>query len=653
MVKKLFLVALAVMMAQAGLAQQRTLPSLSARSADIKMIHTKAMRSNPLRSLSSNEWYVGYYTGDDFELQSGLGLNGSFSAGTLMYPSVFADYAGCKVVGIRFAIGGDVERYQTTGSRVFIQEVANNYYSDDVVSKDIEPIQAGWNEVRFPENKQYSLPTDGTTSLIVGFDFEQHGNDMPLVFCQGGTTGYNLVFIPNGQNRGWNNIGTSTTDSQGNPVYLGNLAIQLIVEKMKPQVDAALRVAAVDKRLYKAGEELTYGFILKNTGTEKLSDYTVGLSLDGNDFTTYQSRKAVAADDFDTVYVQTTVPEGLDVGEHHLKMAITTMNGNEVSPAEAETRDVTFYTYDKTVARQKTLVEHHTSNTCTWCPEGADHLKGVNEMRNDLAWVAIHGNMYAIDPNNNLQCDSIERFEGLTSFPSAAYNRLYIADLAGQYATNAYTLNPSVEDVPDFLSKLIDFANQQSPCFITLKVTPMVDKTQNSLELAVEGTGIAHAAEILSDNGLYVYLTEDGLHGKQQHGDQVIADYEWNHVFRAALGKGVCGNDITWDGDNFSMVFHYRLDEGWNADNMHAIAFVGPKINYDNTAVNEQIIDNCEIVPLTSTADGVEQAQLSKNLNELNIVGYYNLQGQQVDNPKKGICLVKYSNGTTMKLIVR
>lgn len=653
MMKKFKLIALSAVFSLPGLAQQNLLPTLPQADQLAKVERVATTPASPLRDLSANEWYVGYYTGNDIDYSSGLAQGGSFSAGTLMYPSVFADYAGCKVVGIRFAIGGDVEKYQTNGSRVFIQEVANNYYTDDVVSKDIEPIQLGWNEVRFPEGKQYTLPTDGTTALIVGFDFEQHGSDMPLVFCQGGTTGYNYVFIPNGQNRGWNNIGTSTTDAQGNTVYLGNLAIQLIVEKMKPQIDASLRTVGVDKRRYKARENFTYGFILKNTGTKKLSNYTVKLTLDGNDFTTYQGKKSLPMDGYDTVYVQTTVPEELNTGAHQLQFTITSLDGNEMPPSAEATRSVTFSTYEATMSRQKTLMEHHTSNTCTWCPQGADYLKQVANQRNDLAWVAIHGNMYATDPNNTAQGDSIESYEGLVSFPRAAYNRVYVPELAGQYATNAYSINMNVDDVPDYISKLIDYTNEMAPCFVRLSIHPIVVQAQHLLTLTVEGNGVEHAAEMLANNALFIYLTEDGLHGNQKKGSQTVANYEWNHVFRAALGKGVCGNNITWDGDNFSMVFRYQLDEKWNADKMHAIAFVGPKIDYGYTAVNEQIIDNCEIVPLTSTADGVEQTHLSDNLNELDIVDYYNLQGQQVDNPKKGVYLVKYANGTTKKLIIR
>lgn len=642
------------MMAVAGFAQTRFTPSAPVGDAGFLRYGTVEAIGNakaveaPRRQIGQNEWYVGYYTGNTLDYSTGLGQGGSYSAGILLPPSLFSDYAGCKVVGIRFAMGGDVNKYQGNGSRVFIQEVANNYYSDDVTTQDIDVVAQGWNEVRLKENRQYTLPSDGTTSLIVGFDFEQHGTDMPLVFCQGGMTGYNLVFIPSGQNRGWQNIGTSTTDSKGNTVYLGNLAIQLIVEKVKPLQDLSFSKVATDKTLYKAGDAMKCGFVLKNTGAEKVDGYNVDMTVGGMKIANYSTVESLSVDAYDTVYVDANVPEDLAVGSHKLEYAVTSIGGNKLADDSQITDEAVFCTYSVTVPRQQTLVEHHTSSTCTWCPRGAENLKKVADMRGDLAWVAIYGNLYSADPNNTEQCDSIESYERLLSFPGAAYNRVYIPRTGPNSYSLSLSLNPASTDVTATLNQYIDVANSMSPCFSMLSVTPVVDKSAKTFSIAVDANGVEKCSEILSNYGLYVYLTEDGLHGSQTNAGVTDKDFEWNHVFRLALGKGVCGNDISWNGDTFSEVFAGKLKDGWNPDKMHVIAFVAPKVEYGLTGIEYMAADNCLSVPLVPGSDAIGSVLANASRS---IVGYYTLSGQHVDNPADGIYIIRYADGTAKKCV--
>ncbi len=650
--RKIYLTLLAALLALAAQAQQRAYPFIhnmtSAELGAPQAVCPPTGLRSPVNKLAANEWYVGYYTGDNIDYQTGLSMEGTYSAGTLMYPWLLADYAGCKVLGVRFAIGGNVEDYQSNGSRVFIQEVANGYYSDDVASQDIDEVQAGWNEVRFAEDQQYAIPTDGTTSLIVGFDYEQHENDMPLVFCKGGLTGRNLVYIPSGQYAGWNNIGTTTQDDNGNTVYLGNLAIQLIVEKAKPQVGARLLTVGTDKSMYKTGGQMTYGFILKNTGVDRITSYNMRLTADGNELATYSGTGAIAADAYDTVYANVTLPASLPTGKHQLGFEVTSINGSSISGGNAPS--ASFVSYDQTQPRQKTLIEHHTSNTCVYCPDGEKNLQALYDRHDNLAWVSIHGNLHAVDPNNTAQCDSIESYEGLVSFPSAAFNRVYLADQAGDYATNTYSVTQGGSRAVEYMEQIADSAAKLAPCFVTLELARNLDNVSRHLTLTVHGTGVTNASKILADDGLYVYLLEDSLHGKQSDGNNVVDDYVWNHVFRVALGKGVKGNDIQWDGDNFIAEFDYDLPEGWDIGKMSAVAFVGPKIDYSDNYVDRQAIDNCEVMALGSSASGIRSLGAADSDSPA-VSHYYNVAGQRLSRPRQGLTIVRRQNGKVVKFI--
>ena len=61
----------------------------------------------------------------------------------------------------------------------------------------------------------------------------------------------------------------------------------------------------------------------------------------------------------------------------------------------------------------------------------------------------------------------------------------------------------------------------------------------------------------------------------QQDGSKIISDYEHNHVFRGSV-NGVWGDEISLiPGEEF--IYHipdYKINENWNPENMHIIAFV-------------------------------------------------------------------------------
>ncbi|MBD5192570.1 MAG: hypothetical protein HDS88_06720 [Bacteroidales bacterium] len=59
-------------------------------------------------------------------------------------------------------------------------------------------------------------------------------------------------------------------------------------------------------------------------------------------------------------------------------------------------------------------------------------------------------------------------------------------------------------------------------------------------------------------------------------------------------------------------------------------------------------IDNIRLTSKTSGVDGVAAGD-----EEAEIIGYYNLQGQQIDKPAKGLVIVRYSNGKTAKVVIK
>ena len=104
----------------------------------------------------------------------------------------------------------------------------------------------------------------------------------------------------------------------------------------------------------------------------------------------------------------------------------------------------------------------------------------------------------------------------------------------------------------------------------------------------------------------------------------------------------VCGarerNDNTWPIWNVNV---------WPVPNWQTVNTLEKEINYLKTWLKERIAWIDEQLDYEST--GVNTVTTKDNKQ---IIGYYNIQGIQINKPTKGIVIVKYMNGTSKKIIL-
>ena len=55
--------------------------------------------------------------------------------------------------------------------------------------------------------------------------------------------------------------------------------------------------------------------------------------------------------------------------------------------------NATFLLHSGAYERQKHLVEQFTSTYCQYCPLGVDFLSLATQLRDDIVWVGMHGNL--------------------------------------------------------------------------------------------------------------------------------------------------------------------------------------------------------------------------------------------------------------------
>lgn len=606
-------------------------------------------------SLQANQRILGYYDTDDLA-EYGLGIYsypGQNKAGVLLGPSLLSKYAGAKVVGIRFGLC-----YTVGSSRVFVAPVTSSGIGSDVVSQSVSSTSAGWNTVKLDTTSLYTIPSDGQTELLVGFDYTQTSNGSsnaayPLSVVEAGSTYADLLLYCNvptssgGAGESWYDFGNS----------YGNLSIQLIVQSDHfPGKDIVLNAFSTDAGAYKAGSPLQYTIALQNFGSDAVN-YGLDLKLDGTKLGTYTSSDTLSANATDTISSTVTLPSDLTIGKHQLSVEVASIDGQlPTENLDDDTLQTTIVGYNDTKPRQKQLLEHFTSTSCTYCPLGETHLENLIASRNDIACASIHGIQNSIYPDgfNTAKCDSIQTMVNLTGWPSAAFNRTFISDLADGSSTLAYGLGYSADyatEVTQMLNSAVDYT-AEAPSFATVKIEQNYDPDSRELNLTVSGEGVDGAPVLLGDDGINVYLTEDSLIASQLNQGTWISKYVHNDVLRDVLTP-VTGGTIEWNGNNYENTYSTILDSTWNPDRMHVIAFIAPKVDYSSPALTEMAVNNCEAADVKNAITAGIKGVSTGTVSTASIVARYNVSGQRVGTVVKGLNIVKLSDGSVRKYVVK
>jgi len=332
-------------------------------------------------------------------------------------------------------------------------------------------------------------------------------------------------------------------------------------------------------------------------------------------------------------------------GRHTLKVELTTIDGAiPTGTVDNGISTVGFNTYINSVARQKQLIEHFTSWTCTYCYLGYKMLRQMESSNDDMAWVAIHGNQSSsADPYYFSTVDYIMSMLGANSFPSASFNRSYLPELADGNEI-VYSLGYNEQYISQYAPIIYDMVKQNNtPSFVTLAIEQAYDEVTSKLDIKVKGTGVEKAAQLLDGYRLGIYVTEAGLSGRQYSNGKWESNFEHDNTLRAVL-TNYQGNAITWDGDNFKYTTSYTIPSNYVTENLSITAFVAPAPgNLQNMAVN-----NCERVKVKANADGIRDINLTTGEG---ITARYTLDGRRSSATHRGLNIIRLADGTTLKVV--
>lgn len=605
----------------------------------------------------------------------GVGLPGAGSKVKGIYSAIDASYLskfkGAKIVGARYLINGSlgssaqVELYNMNGESpvLYTSKAASQKVS--TLKSDQSGFDQQWNEVIFDKALDIN---DVTTGVVVGYTYTQKTTKKngeftdecyPIAVGQG-TDGL-LAYGNLGQDatkEGWFQVSSE---------YVA--CIQLIVEQEGGFPDDLGIAQVATNPMLKPDEKLPFEFYVNNFGSKACTNASFDVLLDNKSVAELTLPKdGSIGDEYVKLGASLDLSEyNLENGAHVLGVKVKKVNGED--PSGDTSDDVAaaqFRVYTETTARQYNLVEQFTSTSCVYCPYGYDALRALSKSRDDIAWVAIHGlqNEKYPDPYIVSDADAILGYS-TNGFPSANFNRF---NLGG----NLIATTIAAEDADGFATQMgsvLDQEDELAPSVVNLQMETNLTVGDNpnlkdaTLNITVTGKGVKGAGKILEGATLGLYVTENGEKSKQYSPNGWITTYNHENVLRVIGTQNPWGDVITWNGDEFVMSYEvtipkkqYNYNE--NKNTLNAVAFVSlPFVvtvdgkNYYNADLNNVWVNQCQFLQLPKgQATAIKGVETSENAT---VVARYAADGSEVSAPVKGINILKLSDGTTRKVVVK
>ena len=380
----------------------------------------------------------------------------------------------------------------------------------------------------------------------------------------------------------WQDVGLSS---------YGNLSVQAVVENENfPEYDLQLNNLTCDSYA-DAAMGLNYVLTMSNFGIGTLTNYHIDVLIDNQKVDQLDSPVELTM--APTNYSGTVQLNGIASGPHTLTMRAVDAAGEEVTGEEVSQE---FFAYTNGFPRQKQLVEQFTSQYCTYCYLGVYVLEALSNLRGDIAWVAIHGDMTSgTDIFTTNEGNQIMSYLECSGYPSASFNRHpYDGELSPGLGYNA----SYAQQVAQMLSDEALDANP-TPALANINLSGTFDPETRQLNVTVAGDASPDFNTVFGNKvAITVYLTEDGLVAKQLSNGSWNQNYTHNHVMRDVISNSVYGDAINWTGETtYSNTFSTTLNEAWNSENMHIVAFINCTGSGNKDVINAEMIDIKDLGP--------------------------------------------------------
>lgn len=640
--KKFLLSAFAMLLALTAGAQNFTVEK-SLNPQGVQAPAFGAFKAPAKANLAANQRLVGYFDTDDCDNYVGVPrFTGSNKVAIELTADDLAPYYGKKIAGVRFNLGQG-----ETSTGVFVQNLTleNGQIVDmaDVATSDKSVTSAAgatntgeWHEVMFDNKVELS---SSFQNLFVGFNYKQTSSNYPIgVNSKVDGPFFMYANIPSSQG------GKGAAWYQFQSGGMG-LAIQLIVEgdfgqnNVQPLDFGNVMVAK--------GKTKNVAISFRNLGSKFTSiDYTI--ALDG---------KAGAEQHLDfgkdfglggTHSVEIPFAAASELGASTVTLTITKVNGEE-NACVKNSATGTLYTVEREFVK-RSVAEQFTGTGCGNCPSGHVAMHNMHNLYGDqFIGIALH-QFNASDPMYNASYDL-----GFTGAPQCMVNRS--SGILAPYEQMPEVLKASLDEIAlTDVTVTGTFAEEDTKVNATASVESLVAGDYNiAFMLTADGlTGTTNSWKqsnyFCKGGGRYSskasmpddlkHLWDMGSSYVETYNDVLIASSYVSSNNKATLPTLVANGTVSSE-YTMKMPTKVALKKALKLDQIYVVAVLLDK--------KTGAIVNAGRARVTGST-GIEDVTTG---TEATVVARYNVNGVQIAAPVKGINIVKMSDGTTRKVLVK
>lgn len=617
----------AVMLLAAGLTASAAISAPVAMSvAPAKLMQKSAVR--PL-DLQEGETVFTYASGGTNNFLGVKAAETYDMAILLNSPSL----VGAKIVGLRFDM---ISGTGMTDVKGWLSDELGENPTGEVVNLD--SYTKGWNEVRFETPIEITGEDiyAGYSLTVTKVDSE---TSYPMAIGAEMAAGSFYVKTPSLTGSQWVDI------SSQYPA----LSMQVILTDLPSGANIELPDYVIVKPAVASKCDVD---VYSNAGSPLTIEYTY--SVAGKEGTGIGSNNTVAVVGAVRT-IQIDLPAIDEVGEYTLKVKVTKVNGEENTGDNIEA--TTKLVVTNLDIKHRAVVEEYTGAWCPNCPRGYVAMEYMAEKYpDDFIGLAYHYN----DP---MQGTNVIEPSSISGWPSAYLDRAS-GEIDPYYGSG--------ENEMDIEQDWLDRCEEQSPAAIEveaalsddLETVSVTSRTAFALQVA-DGFKVAYA--LLADG-----LTGTGTNWKQANnyrGSSSRLDIDaWDQFFNggsyvevpfndvvilAPDSKGVAGSvpeEITvgeWNEHEYKFTLAEATSKKYRVSLVQAewnLRVVAMLLNADGEIVNAA---KCK-VSVPAGVNGVESS-----MDEAVEVARYSLDGRLLSEPERGVNLVKMSDGTVRKVMVK
>lgn len=544
----------------------------------------------------------------------------------IFIPANHAIVGGGSISAIRVWLGDDISQISSDMTLWISKTLPDNVSSADYTQKVTKSsISARLNEIQL--NTPYAVNNAG---IYVGFSFSISSKSYPIM--SGGSDAANAFFY-RVSGRSWDNL---------SEVGYGKLALQVLLDGVTLKDNCASPADFGTSYVVK-GKSVDVPVKITNLGSSPLTSISYTIATNGNvSAEETVSTGSIAFNESKNVMIP--FPSDADARRYDKTLTITKVNGvaNESTLNTANGSLITIVEMPTVVP----VVEEFTGTWCGWCPVGFDGMERAHEEFGDrVALIAVHcGDQMEIEdyaPIANLA----------TGYPSSLINR----------SIDSY---PSAGNLKYYLNDEL----QNRVAVASLQVSAAWTGTDKSAIKIDTDTKFVYT----DDNGQYgiaYALVEDGLTNRTwmqanylshrsgyeslsfwYNSGSEVSGLEFNHVAVAAwdIAGGVNGSISSTIQAGEIQSYTYEASIAGKSliqdkSKLKIIAMLidrstGRIANAAQTTINDF---DPSAINAVSTASDVREA------------GRYSLDGRQMTAPQRGLNIVRMSDGSIKKVIVK